>query len=61
MVTFVTSMNLTFVNLIQPSHAGFLILGTVVMPLQQPTLMHRENEAKREKLHKVNQEIDNTQ
>ena len=46
----------------QLSHAGFAILGTVVCPLQLPSLMDREIKDKKdkEKLHKVNQEIDNT-
>ena len=47
----------------QLSHAGFTILGTILFPLQLPTLMGRENKDKdkdKEKLHKVNQEIDNT-
>ena len=49
-------------NFTQLSHAGFAILGTILFPLQLPTLMGRENEDKKdkEKLHKVNQEIDNT-
>ena len=49
-------------NYTQLSHTGFAILGTILFPLQLPTLMGRENEDKKakEKLHKVNQEIDNT-
>ena len=52
-----------FVIFTQLSHAGFSILGTIMLPLQLPTLMGRENEDKKdkkEKPHKVNQEIDNT-